>query len=145
FMPASLTPQSLPPGVPTIAMYFSDSMVVICMRAGLYQTKNGLLVFLGSLRSRKSMTLAEISSSAVSERFSVIGASSLHVWFASVRPEGVQAITGRGGVMQSVVSGSTAPGTSARPRTGVFLQGGTMACSVGALLMSGKLTPCIAS
>ena len=35
------------------------------MRAGLYQTKNGLLVFSGSLRSRKSMTLAEISSSTV--------------------------------------------------------------------------------
>ena len=57
FMPASLTPQSLPPGVPTIAMYLSDSTVVTCMRAGLYQTKNGLLVFLGSLRSRKSTTL----------------------------------------------------------------------------------------
>ena len=29
--------------------------------------------------------------------------------------------------------------------TGEFLQGGTMACTVGELLMSGKLTPCIAS
>src|SRR6185312_10019064 len=144
FMPASLTPQSLPPGVPTIAMYLSDSMVVMCMRAGLYQTKNGLLVFFGSLRSRKSMTLAEISSSTVSERFSVIGPWSLQVWFFSVPSEDLHAITGRGGVMQRVVLGSTAPGTSARPRTGVFLQGGTMACSVGALLMSGKLTPCIA-
>ena len=68
FMPASLTPQSLPPGSPTIAMYLSDSTVVMCMRAGLYQTKNGLLVFFGSLRSRKSMTLAEISSSTVFDR-----------------------------------------------------------------------------
>ena len=144
-MPASLTPQSLPPGVPTIAMYLSDSMVVMCMRAGLYQTKNGLLVFFGSLRSRKSMTLAEISSSTVFERSSVSGPSSLHVWFFSVPSEDVQASTGRGGVMHSVVFGSTAPGTSARPRTGVFLHGGATACSVGVLLMSGKLTPCIAS
>ena len=131
FMPASLTPQSLPPRVPTMAMYFSDSMVVMCMRAGLYQTKKGLLVFFGSLRSRKSMTLAEISSSTVFERSSVSGPSSLHVWFFSVPSEEVQAITGRGGVRQSVVFGSTAPGTSARPGIGVFLHGGTMACSVG--------------
>ncbi len=62
-----------------MARYFGDSMVVMCMRAGLYQTKNGLLVFLGSLRSRKSMTLAEISSSTVFERSSVSGPSSLHV------------------------------------------------------------------
>ena len=47
FMPASLTPQSLPPGSPTMAMYLSDSTVVMCMRAGLYQTKNGLLVCVG--------------------------------------------------------------------------------------------------
>ena len=41
--------------------------------------------------------------------------------------------------------GSTSPGTSARPGTGVFLHGGAMPCTVGVLLMSGKLTPCIAS
>jgi hypothetical protein len=28
---------------PSIARYFGDSTVVTCMRAGLYQTKNGLL------------------------------------------------------------------------------------------------------
>ena len=77
FMPASLTPQSLPPCSPSMAMYFGDSTVVTCMRAGLYQTKNGLLVFFGSLRSRKSMTLAEISSSTVFDRSSVSGPSSL--------------------------------------------------------------------
>ena len=66
FMPASLAPQSLPPGVPDHRLVLvGDSIVVMCMRAGLYQTKNGLLVFFGSLRSRKSMTLAEISSSTV--------------------------------------------------------------------------------
>src|SRR5437762_5452107 len=73
FMPASLTPQSLPPGSPTMAMYLSFSTVVTCMRAGLYQTKKGLPVFFGSLRSRKSMTLAEISSSTVRDRSSVSG------------------------------------------------------------------------
>ena len=58
------------------------------------------------------------------ERFSVSGPWSLQVWFFSVPSEDVQASTGRGGVMHSVVFGSTAPGTSARPRTGVFLHGG---------------------
>ena len=145
FMPASLTPQSLPPGSPTMASYFGDSTVVTCMRAGLYQTKNGLLVFLGSLRSRKSMTLAEISSSTVFERSSVSGPSSLQVWFFSVPSEDLHQSTGRGGVRQVVVFGSTAPGTSGTPGIGVFLHGGATVCSVGVLLMSGKLTCCIAS
>ena len=79
FMPASLRPQSLPPGSPIMAMYLSVSTVVMCMRAGLYQTKNGLLVVFGSLRSRKSTTLAEISSSTPFDRSSVSGPSSLHV------------------------------------------------------------------
>src|ERR1700752_735948 len=149
FMPASLTPQSLPPGVPTIAMYLSDSMVTTCMRAGLYQTKNGLLVFFGSLRSRKSTTWAEISSSTVRERSSVSGPSSLHDWFFAVPSEDLHQMTGRGGVRQVlvfvVVFGSTAPGTSVRPGIGVFLQGGATVCRVGVLLRSGTLTPCIAS
>src|SRR6185437_14420641 len=144
-MPASLTPQSLPPFSPTMSMYLSDSTVVMCMRAGLYQTKNGLLVFLGSLRSRKSMTLPEISSSTVFDRSNVSGPSSLQVWFAAVPSEDLHHSTGRGGVRQVVVLGSTAPRTSGRPGMGVFLQGAMTACSVGLLLMSGKLTPCIAS
>ena len=41
--------------------------------------------------------------------------------------------------------GSTAPGTSGTPGIGVFLHGGATPCSVGVLLMSGKLTRCIAS
>src|SRR5207244_2575970 len=145
FMPASLTPQSLPPGSPTIAMYLSGRTVVTCMRAGLYQTKNGLLVFLGSLRSRKSMTLAEISSSTVFDRSSVSGPSSLHVWFFSVPSEDVHARTGRGGVKQTVVLGSTAPGTSGTPGIGVLRHGGATLCTTGVELMSGKLTCCIAS
>src|SRR5436190_21035104 len=71
FMPTSLLPQSLPPFSPSISSYFGDRTVVTCMRAGLYHTKNGLLVFFGSLRSRKSMTLDEISSSTVFDRSSV--------------------------------------------------------------------------
>src|SRR5262249_44723223 len=127
FMPASLMPQSLPPRVPNIASYFGDSIVVTCMPAGLYQTKKGLLVFLGSFRSRKSITLAEISSSTVFDRSSVSGPWSIHVWFFSVPSEERHQINGRGGVRQVVVLGSTAPGTSGRPGTGVFLHGATMA------------------
>src|SRR5215469_5420723 len=84
FMPASLTPQSLPPGSPTIAIYLSDSTVVMCMRAGLYQIKKGLPVFLGSLRSTQSLTCEEISSSTVFERSSVSGPSSVPIWFFAV-------------------------------------------------------------
>src|SRR6185295_11718839 len=145
FMPASLTPQSLPPGSPTMARYLSGSTVVMCMRAGLYHAKNGLLVFLGSLRSRKSTTFAEISSSTVFDRSSVSGPSSLHVCLAPVPSDDVHASIGRGGVRQTVVLGSTAPGTSATPGISEFLHGGASVCRVGVLLMSGKLTPCIAS
>src|SRR5690242_5100834 len=145
FIPASLMPQSFPPGSPTMAMYLSGSTVVTYMRAGLYQTKNGLLVFLGSLRSRKSMTLAEISSSTVFDRSKVSGPSSWHIWLPEVPSEDLQERTGRGGVRQTVVFGSTAPGTSGTPGIGVFLHGGATVCWVGVLLMSGKLTPCIAS
>src|SRR5260221_14078237 len=144
-MPASLTPQSLPPGSPTMAMYFGDRTVVTCMRAGLYQTKNGLLVFLGSLRSRKSTTLAEISSSMVLERSSVSGPSSMQVWFFSEPSDDLHASIGRGGVKQIVVLGSTVPGASAMPGIGVLRHGGATPCTVGLSLISGKLTPCIAS
>src|SRR3954469_26058467 len=102
-MPASLRPQSLPPCSPIIASYFGGSTVVTCMRAGLYQTKKGLPVFLGSLRSRKSTTLPEISSSTVFDRSSVSGPWSLQVWFAAVPSEELHQITGRGGVRQAVV------------------------------------------
>src|SRR5271167_720318 len=144
-MPASLRPQSLPPASPIMASYLGGSIVVTCMRAGLYQTKKGLFVFFGSLRSRKSTTLPEISSSTVLDRSSVNGPWSWHVWFFSVPSEEWHQRTGRGGVRQVVVLGSTAPGTSARPGTGVFLHGGAMPCTVGDELMSGKLTCSIAS
>src|SRR6476661_7769333 len=134
FMPASLTPQSLPPGSPTMAMYLSDNTVVMCMRSGLYQTKKGLFVFFGSLRSRKSTTLAEISSSTVLERSSVSGPWSWQVWFFDVPSEDLHQSTGRGGVRQGVVLGSTAPGTSGSPGIGVFLHTGATVCWVGVLL-----------
>src|SRR3981189_1451047 len=138
FMPASLTPQSLPPLVPSMASYLGESMVVTCIRAGLYQTKKGLLVLRGSLRSRKSTTFAEISSSTVRERSRVRGPSSLHIWFFSVPSEEWHQRTGRGGVKQVVVLGSTAPGTSGTPGIKVFLHGGATTCWVGVLLMLGK-------
>src|SRR5215471_20689753 len=100
FMPTSLIPQSLPPTSPSMAKYLSDNTVVTCMRAGLYQTKNGLLVLLGSLRSRKSMTLAEISSSTVLERSKVSGPWSLHIWFFPVPSEDLHDSILRGGVRQ---------------------------------------------
>ena len=146
FMPASLMPQSLPPFSPSMASYFGDSMVVTCMRAGLYQTKNGLLVFLGSLRSRKSMTLAEISSSTVRDRSSVNGPSSLHVWFFSVPSE--EWHHKHRARRRQADRGSWDPrrlGLPATPGIGVFLHGGATFCVVGFLLMSGKLTCCIAS
>src|SRR6478735_5456777 len=145
FMPASLGPQSLPPRVPSIASYFGDSIVVMCMRAGLYQTKNGLLVFLGSFRSRKSTTCEEISSSTVFERSNVSGPSSLPFWFLAVPSEDFIQRTGRGGVRQLAVFGSTSPGGFGTPGIGIVLHGGTTPCSVGVLLISGKLTCSIAS
>ena len=75
------------------------------------QAKNGLSVFLGIVRSMKSTTLAEISSSTVFDRFSVSGPSSWHIWLAAVPLEERRDNTGRGGVRQVVVFGSTAPGT----------------------------------
>src|SRR5262245_43037764 len=115
------------------------------MRAGLYQMKNGLLVRRGSLRSRKSTTFAEISSSTVFERSSVSGPWSWHVWFFPVPSDDLHHSTLRGGVRQVVVLGSTAPGTSGIPGIGVLRHGGAMVCWVGVLLMSGKLTCCMAS
>ena len=87
------------------------------------------------------MTLAEISSSTVFERSSVSGPSSLQVWFAAVPSEDLHQSTGRGGVRQGVVFGSTAPGTSGRPGIGVFLQGGATVCSVGRLVDVGEAHP----
>src|SRR5262249_16383824 len=97
FMPASFTPQSLPPRVPTIAWYLSDSTVLTCMRAGLYHTKKGLPVFFGSFLSRKSTTCDEISSSTIFERSSVKGPSSWHIWFFAVPSDDLQKRTLRGG------------------------------------------------
>ena len=91
------------------------------------------------------MTLAEISSSTVFERSKVSGPSSLHLWFPAVPSEDLHHSTLRGGVRQIVVLGSTAPGTSGMPGIGVLRHGGATVCSVGLLLMSGKLTCCIAS
>ena len=87
------------------------------------------------------MTLAEISSSTVFDRSSVSGPSSWQVWFFAVPSEDLHHSTGRGGVRQIVVLGSTAPGTSARPGIGVFLQGGAMVCSRRGLVDVGEAHP----
>ncbi len=91
------------------------------------------------------MTLAEISSSTPFERSSVSGPSSWQVWFALVPSDDLHESTGRGGVRHGVVTGSTAAGSRGSPGIGVFRQTGATVCSVGVLLMSGKLTPCMAS
>src|SRR6478672_6533789 len=101
FMPASLEPQSLPPLVPIMSSYFFDSTVVMCMRAGLYQQKKGLLVFSGSLRSSQSMTCEEISSSTVFERSSVSGPSSLPIWLLAVPSDDFIQRMGRGAAMHT--------------------------------------------
>ena len=87
------------------------------------------------------MTLAEISSSTVFDRSSVSGPWSWQVWFAAVPSEDVHQSTGRGGVRQAVVFGSTAPGTSGRPGIGVFLQGAMTVCSVGRPVDVGEAHP----
>src|SRR4030095_732307 len=135
FLPAAVTPQSLPPLVPTMSRYFWDRTVVTCMRAGLYQQKNGLLVFLGSLRSSQSTTWAEISSSTVFERSSVSGPSSLPIWFLAVPSGDFIHSTGRGAAMHTPYLGSIAPGGSLMPGIGTIFIGGTTACVVGSLLM----------
>ena len=115
-MPASLTPQSLPPGSPTIAMYLSDSTVVMCMRAGLYQTKNGLLVFFGIVAVEEVDDLGRDflvhGLRALQRQRTLVLAGLVRL---ACRRTTCTARTGRGGVRQVVVFGSTAPGTSARP------------------------------
>src|SRR5439155_18209479 len=127
FMPTSLIPQSFPPRSPSIASYFGENIVVICMRAGLYQQKKGLLVFFGSLRSSQSITWEEISSSTVFERSNVSGPSSLPCWLLAVPSEDFIQMTGRGGVMQVPVFGSTPPGGFGIPGIGIVVHGGTTA------------------
>src|SRR4029077_4389223 len=117
----------------------------MCMRAGLYQQKNGLLVFLGSLRARKAITWGEISSSTVLDSSRGSGPFSLPVWFLAVPSEDFIQMTGRGGVMQVPSFGSTPPGGFEIPGIGIVVHGGTTAWVVGSLLISGKLTCCMAS
>src|SRR4029077_11716996 len=128
---------------PTIAIYLSDSTVVMCIRAGLYQQKKGLPVFLGSLRSSQSMTCEEISSSTVFERSSVSGPSSVPIWFFAVPSGDFIQRTFRGGVRHVPGFGSIAPATDGIPGIGSYMRGGAMPCTVGLLLMSRKLTCCM--
>jgi hypothetical protein len=54
-------------------------------------------------------------------------------------PSDLHESTGRGGVRQIVVLGSTAPGTSATPGIGVFLHGGATVCCVGVSVLEIRL------
>src|SRR2546430_15045199 len=128
-----------------MSSYFFGSIVVMCMRAGLYQQKKGLFVFLGSFRPSQSMTWLEISSSTPRERSSVSGPSSLPVWFLAVPSEDFIQRIGRGGVRHGPVFGSIAPGTGGIPGVGNLIHSGAMGCSVGLFFISFEPTPCIAS
>ena len=71
--------------------YFGGSTVVTCMRAGLYQTKNGLLVFFGSLQVEEVDHLGRnFLIYRLFDRSSVSGPSSLHIWFLLVPSEDLQ-------------------------------------------------------
>ena len=111
FMPASLTPQSLPPGSPTMARYLSGSTVVMCMRAGLYQTKNGLLVFFGIVAVEEvddlGRDLLVHGLRALQRQRALVLAGLVR---RRCRRRTCTTSTGRGGVRQVVVFGSTAAG-----------------------------------
>ena len=78
--------------------------------------KSGLLTRDAEWESPAHLTVRVRSTRLVSpnsfDRSSVSGPWSLQVWLASVPSDEVQASTGRGGVRQRAVRGSTAPGTS---------------------------------
>ena len=104
FMPASLTPQSLPPGSPTMAVLVRQHGrdVHACR---VVPDEERLVGPSGSLRSRKSTTLAEISSSTVFERSSVSGPSSLQRCFFAVPSDDLHQKHGTRGIRQTVFSG----------------------------------------
>ena len=91
------------------------------------------------------MTWEEISSSTVFDRSSVSGPSSVSIWFLAVPSDDLPQSTGRGAAMQTPSLGSIAPGVSGMPGMGSTFMGGAMPCTSGVLLMSGKLTCCMAS
>ena len=144
FMPASLTPQSLPPGLPTMSRYCPGSTVVMCMRAGLYQTKNGLLVLCGSLRSRKSMTFAEISSSMRLRSLQGQRTLVLAVCFVRAAVGGLAREHRTRWVRQIVVFASTAPGPRATRGSACFWTGRNRLLALGPVDV-GEAHPRIAS
>ena len=81
----------------------------------------------------------------VFDRSSVSGPSSLPIWLFAVPSGDFIHRTGRGAAMQTPSLGSISPGRGGMPGIGTIFMGGTTACLSGLLLMSGKLTCCIAS
>ena len=94
------------------------------MRAGLYQQKNGLLVFFGSLRSSQSMTCEEISSSTVSNVRASADQFVAARLFVAVPSGEIIHRTGRGAAMQMPCSGVISPGVGGMPGIGTIFIGG---------------------
>ena len=146
FMPASLTPQSLPPGSPTIAMVLVRQHGRDVHARRVVPDEEGLVGLLGVVAieevdrpwPRSPRPRSSSAPASAGPRPCRSGSSPCRRR-SCTRSPGAEA-SGRASSL-----GSTAPGTSERPGIGVFLQGGATVCSVGVLLMSGKLTPCIAS
>ena len=141
FMPASLTPQSLPP-----RLAHHGHVLVRQHRRDVHARRvvpdEERLV--GRLRVVAVEEVDDLGRDllvhglrALQRQRALVGARLV----LAVPSEDLHHSTGRGGVRQIVVFGSTAPGTSGRPGIGVFLHGGATVCSVGVLLMSGSSRP----
>ena len=146
FMPTSLMPQSLPPLVPSMSSYFCDSMVVMCMRAGLYQQKNGLLVFFGSLRSSQSIDvrgdfLVHRLRALQRERTFVLAHLVLRRAVGGLHPED----RARSGHARCRPWGQSRPGLPECRESDPASWAARRPARSGLLLMSGKLTCCMAS
>jgi len=125
-----------------MAMYLSFSTVVTCMRAGLYQTKNGLLVFL------RIVAVEEVDD--LGRDFLVDPLRSLE------RQRGPHPCTSGSWMNRRTCTtgrcaeASGKPSFADRPRPALqkgrgsacSCMAGQTVCWVGDLLMSGKLTPC---
>ena len=146
FMPASLAPQSLPPLVPIMSSYFFDSTVVTCMRAGLYQQKNGLLVFFGVVAIEP---VDDVRGDFLVHRLRALERERTFILAHLVLGRAVRRTSSTGPAAAPPCRrrpwDRSRPGSRGMPGIGTIFIGGTTACLVGLLLMSGKLTCCIAS
>ena len=145
FMPASLTPQSLPPLVPTMSMYFSEQHGRDVHAGRVVPDEEGLVGLLGIVAVEE---VDHVGGNFLVHRFRALERERTFILARLVLRRAVGGLhpkTGRGGVMQVPVFGSTSPGGFGIPGIGIVVHGGQTACVVGLLLMSGKLTCCMAS